>query len=318
VAALPNVVVYESAYPLEWMHNPWRDLDESGEWLLRLEATLQPDIIHLNSFGYGALPFSAPKIVVAHSDVFSWWWAVKGEAPTPDWQEYYQRVCTGLNSADMVIAPSQFMIEQIEKLYAPTTPCKVIYNCREASLFGPREKMPLVMSIGRIWDEAKNIRLLLHAASHVASGIRLAGDNAFEQNGLMDSAPNVQYLGKLRTDEVAANLAVASVYALPAKYEPFGLSVLEAALSGCALVLGNIPSLREIWQDAALFVDMEDAPGLALTINQLLADNNMLQQYASKAFERAKAFAPETMAPKYLQAYRQLITQKELIKQEIA
>ncbi len=32
---------------------------------------------------------------------------------------------------------------------------------------------------------------------------------------------------------------------LPARYEPFGLSVLEAALSGCALVLGDIPSLRE-------------------------------------------------------------------------
>ena len=34
---------------------------------------------------------------------------------------------------------------------------------------------------------------------------------------------------------------------LPARYEPFGLSILEAALSGCALVLGDLPSLRELW-----------------------------------------------------------------------
>ena len=54
----------------------------------------------------------------------------------------------------------------------------------------------------------------------------------------------------------------AAIYALPARYEPFGLSILEAALSGCALVIGDIPSLREIWADAALFVpsDGHDAP----------------------------------------------------------
>ena len=42
-------------------------------------------------------------------------------------------------------------------------------------------------------------------------------------------------------------MARASIYALPARYEPFGLSILEAALSGAALVLGDIPSLREVW-----------------------------------------------------------------------
>ena len=34
--------------------------------------------------------------------------------------------------------------------------------------------------------------------------------------------------------------------------------VLEAALAGCALVLGDMPSLREIWEGAALFVDPGD------------------------------------------------------------
>ena len=57
--------------------------------------------------------------------------------------------------------------------------------------------------------------------------------------------------------------ARASIYALPARYEPFGLSALEAALSGCALVLGDIPSLREVWGDAALFVAPDDTDALA-------------------------------------------------------
>jgi glycogen synthase len=52
--------------------------------------------------------------------------------------------------------------------------------------------------------------------------------------------------------------ARASIYALPARYEPFGLSALEAALSGCALILGDIPSLREVWLEAAPYVSPDD------------------------------------------------------------
>jgi hypothetical protein len=64
----------------------------------------------------------------------------------------------------------------------------------------------------------------------------------------------VHCLGELPRDALAARAGAASIYALPARYEPFGLSVLEAALSGCALVLGDIASLRETWGDAAVYV----------------------------------------------------------------
>ena len=50
----------------------------------------------------------------------------------------------------------------------------------------------------------------------------------------------------------------AAIYALPARYEPFRLEVLEAAAPGCALVLGDIASLRELWDGAALFVAPDD------------------------------------------------------------
>ena len=58
-------------------------------------------------------------------------------------------------------------------------------------------------------------------------------------------------------------IARAAIYALPAHYEPFGLSILEAAMSGCALVLGDIPSLREIWGDAAVFVHPDNRDAVA-------------------------------------------------------
>ena len=53
----------------------------------------------------------------------------------------------------------------------------------------------------------------------------------------------------------------ATIFALPARYEPFGLSALEAGLAGCALVLGDIP-MREVWHDAAMFVPPEQPAAL--------------------------------------------------------
>ena len=93
---LNHVQVYESDFMLEWMHNPWDDIAQSGRWLLELEDELQPDVIHLNCYCYGSLPFRAPKVIVAHSDVYSWFKAVKNELPPAQWSEYYGRVRAGL------------------------------------------------------------------------------------------------------------------------------------------------------------------------------------------------------------------------------
>src|SRR6478735_5032054 len=64
VDALPSVQLHESTFRLEWMDEPWADVDAAGEWLLSLESKLRPDIVHLNGFAHGALPYRAPHIVV--------------------------------------------------------------------------------------------------------------------------------------------------------------------------------------------------------------------------------------------------------------
>src|SRR3954468_8232840 len=66
-----NVRMFESAFKLEWQGDPWDDVVRAGEWLLGLEAQVQPDVIHLNDFAHGDLPFRAPVMVVGHSCVLS-------------------------------------------------------------------------------------------------------------------------------------------------------------------------------------------------------------------------------------------------------
>ena len=71
----------------------------------------------------------------------------------------------------------------------------------------------------------------------------------------------------------------ASIYAFPAKYEPFGLSVLEAALARCALVLGDTQSLREIWRDAAIYVPPDSAERLRDVLKTLTAAPSLCDQF---------------------------------------
>ncbi|MGZ3458845.1 MAG: glycosyltransferase, partial [Archangium sp.] len=89
-------------------------------------------------------------------------------------------------------------------------------------------------------------------------------------------------------------------------YEPFGLSVLEAALAGCALVLGDIPSLREVWGDTALFVHPDDGDGLVRALRSLMNNPAERERLATEARARALTFSPRRMAEAYLELYAAL------------
>lgn len=317
ISALSNVTVYETDYALEWMDNPWDDIEASGEWLLQLEKEVKPDLVHLNSYSYGALPFKAPKIVVAHSDVFSWWLAVKGETPPKEWSEYYFRVQAGLQEADLVVAPSKAKLRSIKEIYGALSNSKVVYNGRNKDLFYKGEKQPHILSMGRVWDEAKNIRLLLDAAQLTSCAVRIAGDQQFANNSMAIEQGNTLCLGKLDTPRVTEELAAASIYVLPARYEPFGLSALEAAYSGCALVLSDIPSLREIWGFAALYVNTNDAKALADTLTGLLNNPKRREEYSKRAQTRSRLYSVHKMANAYREIYSSLaLPQYKYLKQE--
>jgi glycosyltransferase involved in cell wall biosynthesis len=102
-------------------------------------------------------------------------------------------------------------------------------------------------------------------------------------------------------------LARAAIFALPARYEPFGLLPLEAGLSGCALVLGDIPSLREVWGDAALFVAPDQPAGLEAALQTLIRNAPFRDWLAKRARERALQYTPERMARAYMALYTQLM-----------
>jgi len=303
--AIHNLRIHESNFKLEWMEDPWNDVAAAGEWLLRLRDKLQPDLVHLNNYSHGYLPWELPAVVVGHSCVFSWWKAVHKDVPPAGWDRYRAEVQTGLRSADAVVAPSQWMLDELACFYGPFDKSLVIPNGRSATGFHAGSKWPLILCAGRLWDKAKNVSALADIADQLSWPIYLAGE---EQFGPSRHQPNrrVRYLGYLLPDELSHWMAQASIFATAARYEPFGLTVLEAALSGCALVLADIPSLRENWEGAAVFVDPDDGRALQDAINGLIKTPQELHNWAGLAQLRAQRFSAEQMALNYLTVYEAL------------
>jgi glycosyltransferase involved in cell wall biosynthesis len=282
VASLPTVTLHESTYRLEWMAQPWKDVVRAGEWLLELEAELEPRLVHLNQFAFGALPFRAPTLLVAHSCVLSWWRAVHGTAAPPQWDRYRRAVTDGLAGATRVGAPTRAMLGSLEANYGFKGRGLVLPNARSKRDYAPAPKEPLILSAGRLWDAAKNLAALEAVAPSLPWPVHVAGSTSQPTGGVRRTR-GVRALGELAPEALAHQLSRASIYALPARYEPFGQTVLEAALSGCALVLGDVRSLREVWGSAALYVPPDDHTALRETLLSLIEDPGLRQRLGSRA-----------------------------------
>ena len=305
IAALPDVEVFESSFALEWMADPWRDVDAAGDWLIALAQLVRPDLVHVNGYAHASLPFGVPVATVAHSCACSWYRAVRGAEAGPEWTEYRERARRGLVASDAVVAPTRAILRAILDALRAEVAGRVIANGRACE--PPQHaKEPFVLSAGRLWDEAKGLADLDACARSVSWPIRVAGAMT-SPDGTKVTPRGVELLGELPAPELHAWMARAAVYALPARYEPFGLSVVEAALAGCALVLGDIDTLREIWGDAALYVRPGDTDALAFALRSLARDPLRRGVLAANARTRARALTPTRMAVAYRALYDELV-----------
>lgn len=307
-AAALGIDLVDEPFRLEWMADPWDDVDRAGEWLLSLAGDHAPDIVHLNGFCHAALPWNVPCVVVGHSCVRTWWRGVNGEPPPRAWDTYTERVREGLRAAHLVIAPTRALLDELQAEYGGIDRSRVIPNGSTAvdSRAAAVVKEPLVLSAGRLWDEAKNVASLCAAASDVSWRTCIAGD-AHGPSGRFLSSGGACVLGRLSSSELAEWYRRASIYALPARYEPFGLSVVEAAAAGCALVLGDIRTLRENWSGAATFVPPDNRRALARAIEDLIRNPEQRHERAALARERAARFTVNAMTDAYLDAYNALL-----------
>jgi glycosyltransferase involved in cell wall biosynthesis len=300
-----RVRLIDSPLALEWQDPAGADLLNARRYLKDLEDAIQPDIVHLNSFREANFDWLAPVLVVTHSCVNSWGLACNDAAwlSDPKWQRYTQAAVTGLNKAQAWVSPTRAFHDVISGLYRPSSPGTIIWNGVTPTASSVSEKRRFILAAGRIWDSAKNIATLAQASKGLDWPVLVAGPAQGSPTGKVDG---VTLIGDLSHDSLRRHMQRAAIFVSPARYEPFGLSVLEAASLGCALVLSDIPTFRELWDGAALFVDANDEDGLRHALAALCRDDGERARLQVAALKRSQRYSLAQTAAAYQALYQTL------------
>jgi glycosyltransferase involved in cell wall biosynthesis len=211
----------------------------------------------------------------------------------------------GLLAADVTVAPSRSFANDLQRTYTLPIAPLAIHNGRATGKAGQGTPAPHAFTAGRLWDRVKNTAVLDRAAARLAAPIRAAGPLT-GPHGETVRPDHLQLLGTLSTQALAAELARRPVFISATSFEPFGLAVLEAAAAGCALVLSDIPTFRELWDGAALFVPAQDDAAIAAAIEALLADPDRREALAQAARARAARYTPDATAAAMAALYARL------------
>ena len=259
---IDGLQVIPTGLPLEWTAESPDDLRTASATLAGLATRLRVDGVHLHTPALvPQAPWSVPVVAVAHSCVGTWWRAVRGGAMPDDLAWRSEFIAEGLAEADVAVAPSGAFAEALDALYRPGRSIEVVHNGRTPVPLPDVARRAGVLTAGRLWDDGKNVGLLDRVADRIGCEVMAAGPLAGPDRVKADF-PGLVTPGSLAEAELAREMAARTVYCAPARYEPFGLAVLEAAQSGMALVLADIPTLRELWGGAALFFHPDDEGGL--------------------------------------------------------
>jgi len=115
------------------------------------------------------------------------------------------------------------------------------------------------------------------------------------------------HLGYLGAAELAALYRGAEMVLLPSFYEGFGLPAVEALQAGAPLVASDLPVLREVAGEAALYAP-PDRPDLwADRVAALLADSGLREALREKGFARAALFDWHRTAEETARVFREAL-----------
>lgn len=304
--AVAGLALIETGQALDWTARAPAELDAAAREIASLARRLRPDILHLNHPALAPrarLP--APVLGACHSCLATWWRAVKGGPAPADFAWRIAALRRGMAACDALLAPSRSFALDTSQAHGVAAPFSVQNGRRVVAAAAEGARQRLIFTSGRLWDEGKNLAVLDAAAA--SAGVPLHAAGPLDGPGGERVRPaHARVLGPLPSDEIAGLLRRAPIFASTALYEPFGLGVLEAAQAGCALVLSDIPTFRELWDGAAIFTDPRRPDAFAAVFQDLFADEARLHRLGERARIRSRRFTVEAMTDGVLDLYRRL------------
>ena len=98
-------------------------------------------------------------------------------------------------------------------------------------------------------------------------------------------------------------MSKAFLYVQPALKEGFGIPPVEAMALGIPVAVSDIPCLKEMCLEAAIYFDPESVEDMVTTLSRALTDNSLRSELVRKGYENIKRFSWKRMAAKTLQIY---------------
>jgi glycosyltransferase involved in cell wall biosynthesis len=316
-------------------------LDRYWEQYVRYQTAVKVatgDVFHITDHAYAHLAWSLPgdAVVITFHDALLPRLA-EGSLPV-SWKPHKsilaQKVCLWVSRrVAHIVADSNAAKSELER-FLPSShpPVSVVYPGVEES-YAPIRSVALrrswtarfglddsikVLCVGRI-DPHKNIEgalkalaMLVHGKHRPAVLVKVGSSLNLKQKRLAEKLhvhDRIRYLGCVRGEEMPHIYGVCDVLLHLSFHEGFGLPVLEALACGLPVVASNIPSLREVAEDSALFVDPLD-PKAAVEAILKVADRGIsVDALRESGRERAREFRWEGTAQAMLEVYRKVFTQ---------
>lgn len=202
-----------------------------------------------------------------------------------------------IRKADFIITVSESVKEEIVKEFSVAPDNIVVTPIPPSDIFRVEHSSAEINEILTKYDlvgkkyiffmgnfePRKNLKTLIEAYCKLPPKIQgeyaliLAGGKGWKsketQKTLDDaiaSGKNVRHIGFIEDTDRPALYQAASLFVMPSHYEGFGIPVLEAMLSGCPVVAGDIPVLRETGGKAALYASPDSDTDLSKVIHSAL------------------------------------------------
>lgn len=237
-----------------------------------------------------------------------------------------------LRRADSIIAPSQFTKDEIVRYYGiAESKVSVISNALSGNFLEDgahdeervREKYGLpkrfILSVGTL-QPRKNIPFLIRAFARVhkrcpdVSLVLVGNRGGHHFDTGIDRALAEEHLGSavcfpgyIEEDDLPALVRAASVFAFPSLYEGFGIPLLEAMSQEVPVASSDIPCLREIAGEAALYFDPTSIASCEEKLYTLLTDMEQRKKGISLGRHRVSLFSWKKSAAALLSVYDALV-----------
>ncbi|HDJ96490.1 MAG TPA: glycosyltransferase family 1 protein, partial [Candidatus Aenigmarchaeota archaeon] len=209
-------------------------------WIYRYAKKFKPDLIHTNNYNacfpsyVVAKTIKRPILCHIHEVYNEKWLKMRGPIFGT-----FSRIVERLqvrHDFDKFIFFSSFMRDSAVRIGIPKERTEVIKPGVNWKKFKVGKKEPFVLFVGNL-IKRKGLDYLIEAAKRLNNVEFLIVGRGPERNRLEKIAtPNVKFLGYVPTETLIDLYSRALVFCLPSIGEGFGIVLLEAMASGCAIV----------------------------------------------------------------------------------